>query len=113
MSEDTLKNNGRDETNQPTHEVSNLVRREIQGPLMACLLAGFIREIGYDKAIDAASAAIQMDALNAGKTLAGKYGGNTIKELLRVIREGWAEENALVYEILEETEQMLSTIVWG
>jgi hypothetical protein len=108
MSAENSKNKGRDGTNQTTREISNLVRREIQAPVMACLLAGFIREIGYDKAMDAASAAIQMDAENAGKTMAGKYGGNTIKELLRVIREGWAEENALVYEILEETEQILS-----
>lgn len=55
-----------------------------------------------------ASAAIQRDAINVGKKLAGKFGGTTVKELHRVISEVWAEENALVFSILEETDRRLS-----
>ncbi len=95
-------------TEQPALEISNLKRREIQSPLIACLMRGFISEIGYEKAIEVASAAIQKDAIIAGKIMAGKYGGNTIKELVQVLREVWAEENALEYTVLEETSQRLS-----
>ncbi|MCX6035720.1 MAG: L-2-amino-thiazoline-4-carboxylic acid hydrolase [Chloroflexi bacterium] len=108
MSEDNSNHIGSKKTNQPALEISNLKRREIQSPLMACLLAGFISEVGYDKAMEVASAAIQMDAMRVGKTMAEKYGGNTIKVLHRVISEVWAEENALVFSILEETCQSLS-----
>ena len=88
-------------------EISTIKRREIQAPVFADLMRGFISEVGYDKAMEVASAMIQKDAIESGKIMAGKYGGNTIKELARVLREGWAEENALEFTILEETEQRL------
>jgi hypothetical protein len=89
-------------------EISNLKRREIQAPPLACLLDGFIREMGHDKALEIASLSIQGDATKVGKLMAGKYGGNGIQELLRVIREIWAEDNALEFTILESTDQKLS-----
>jgi hypothetical protein len=108
MNEDNLNHIGSTETNSPTLEISNLKRREIQSPLIACILAEFISELGYDKAMEVASAAIQKDAMQVGKTMAEKYGGNTIKVLHRFISEVWAEKNALVFSVLEETEQRLS-----
>ena len=107
MSEEILDRSGSKKTDEPELEISTLKLREIQAPLMACLLAGFINELGYDKAMEVASAAIQSDAMRVGKTMAGKYGGNTIKFLHRVIREVWTEENALEFSVLEETDQRL------
>ena len=44
----------------------------------------------------------------AGKLMAGNYGGNSMNELLRVVREIWAEENGLEFTILEATDHRLS-----
>ena len=98
---------GEETLDQPALKISTLKRREIQSPLLACLLEGFIGEIGYEKAMQVASAAIQKDAAQAGKMMAEKYGGNSITELIRMVREVWAEENALEFTILEETSQTL------
>jgi len=92
---------------QPALEISTLKRREIQSPLIASLLRAFISEIGYDKAMVVASAAIQNDAIEVGKRLA-ENGGNTMQDLLRVIRDIWAAENALEFTVLEVTDQRLS-----
>jgi len=94
-------------TDQPAFEINTLERREIQSPLIASLLRGFINEIGYAKAMEIASAAIQNDAIQVGKRMA-ENGGNTMQDLLRVIRESWAAENALEFTVLEETDQRLS-----
>ncbi len=40
--------------------------------------------------------------------MAERVGGNTMADLLRVVREIWAEEGALEFDVLEETEQRLS-----
>jgi predicted hydrocarbon binding protein len=96
------------DTCHPTIEPSTLKRREIQAPIIAGLLHGFIDEIGYDKGMDIAAAAIQKDASIAGKIMAEKYGGNSMKELVRVVKEAWAAENALGITVLEETDQRLS-----
>ncbi len=91
----------------PAPVISTLKRREIQSPLLACMLDGFIKEIGYKKAMQVASAAIQQDAAKAGKMMAEKYGGNSFKELIRMVSEVWAEEGALEFSVLEETSQTL------
>ena len=95
-------------TDQPTLEISHLKRREIQAPIAACLIRGFARVMSQDKAVEVATAAIKADATMAGRIMAEKYGGNTMKELGRVIREVWAEDDAMIISILEETEQKLS-----
>jgi hypothetical protein len=64
--------------------------------------------MGIDKALEAATAAVQADALKAGKAMAEGYGGNSMKVLARVVREVWAEDDAMTIHILEETEQNLS-----
>ena len=39
------------EKKPPTREISALERREIQAPIMVSLIGGFIRELGYEKAM--------------------------------------------------------------
>ena len=95
-------------TDQPTLEISHLQRREIQAPIAACLIRGFARVMGQDKAIEVATAAVQEDAMMAGKIMAEKYGGNSMKELGRIVREVWAEDDAMTIHVLEETDQELT-----
>jgi hypothetical protein len=92
----------------PTVEISNLQKRAIQAPLMACLLKEYIEELGYDRAMQVASTAIQRDAAQAGLMMAEKYGGNSFKELRRIVSEVWAGEGALEFTVLEESGQKLS-----
>jgi hypothetical protein len=99
---------GEDNLDRPALKISTLDRREIQSPLLACLLDGFISELGYEKAIEIACAAIQQDATQAGKMMAEKFGGNSFTELIQVVREVWAEEGALEFTVLEETGEKLS-----
>ena len=108
MSEQRANHREKIGSNPPAHKISTLERREVQAPLMACLIEAFIRELGNATAMQVASAAIQADAREAGKTMASKFGGNTTQELLQIVRQVWAEEDALVYEILEQTDQRLS-----
>ena len=70
---------------QPTLEISHLKRREIQAPVAAYLIRGFASVMGQDKAVEVATAAVQADAMMAGRIMAEKYGGNTMKELGRVV----------------------------
>jgi hypothetical protein len=95
-------------TDRHTLEINHLRRREIQAPIAACLIRGFAAVMGQDKALEAATAAVQADAVKAGKMMAGKYGGNAIKELSRIVREVWAEDDAMSIRVLEETEQNFS-----
>jgi hypothetical protein len=87
--------------------ISNLDRREIQASFFASLIRGYINELGYDKAMELAATAIREDAMQAGRSMAGKYGGNTLSELLRMIRDVWAEGDSLEFDILEHTNQVL------
>ncbi len=64
--------------------------------------------MGLDRAIEVATAAVQADAMAAGEMMAEKYGGNTIQELARLVREIWAEGDAMTIRFLEETQERLS-----
>ncbi len=88
--------------------INNLVRREIQTPVAVRLLRGFVEALGYERAMQIASAAIREDGRLAGQSMAERYGGNSMADLLRMVREVWAEDGALEFDILEETEQRLS-----
>jgi hypothetical protein len=89
-------------------EISHLQRREIQAPVAACLIRAFASQIGLDRAIEVATAAIRADAMEAGKAMAGQFDGNSMEELARVVREVWAEDDAMVIDNLEETEHSLN-----
>ncbi|MGA2504112.1 MAG: L-2-amino-thiazoline-4-carboxylic acid hydrolase [Anaerolineales bacterium] len=108
MSEDDVSHRNRNKSNHSTREISTLERREIQAPLLVSLINGFTRELGQEKAMQVATVAIRTDAREIGKTMAGKYGGNSTRELLQVVRQIWAEDDALGYDILEQTDQRLS-----
>ncbi len=95
-------------TDQHPLEINHLKRREIQAPIAACLIRGFATVMGHDKALETATAAVQADAVKAGKIMAEKYGGNAIKELSCIVREVWAEDDAMSIRVLEETELTLS-----
>ena len=88
--------------------ISNLQRREIQAPLAVCLIREFTNEVGRERAMAAASSAVQKDATQAGRLQAEKYGGNSLSDLLRLVREVWAEQDALEFTLLEHTGQKLS-----
>ena len=93
---------------QPPLLISHLMRREIQAPIAACIIREFIKVFGYEKAMEAATGAIQADALEAGRMTAEKFGVNSLRELGRVVREVWCEDNALVIRMLEESDERLS-----
>ena len=93
---------------QPEPVITNLMRREIQAPVAACLIRGFAAVMGHDKAVETASISIGGDAFATGKNMAEKFGGNSIKELGRVLRELWAGDGALEFRILEENERTLN-----
>ncbi len=86
---------------------SHLQRREIQAPIAACLIHGFAKELGLDKASEVAAAAIREDAKKSGQAMAGQLGINTLAALNRVVQEIWAEGGAVTIHMLEETDQKL------
>jgi len=96
------------DTDQPPPLISHLRRREIQAPIAACLIRGLAKVIGHDKAVEAASEAVQADAMMAGKAMAKEHGGNTMKHLARVVRHVWAEDDAMTIRFLEESEHTLN-----
>ena len=97
-----------EDTSRPTFEISHLERRQIQAPIAACLIRGFAKVMGQDKAVEIATAAVQADATVAGGLMAKEYGGNGMKELGRIVREVWAEDDAMTIRVLEETDQELA-----
>ena len=97
-----------EQSDQGSYEISTLKRREIQSPLFASLIRGFINKVGYIKALEVTSAAIEQDAILGGKMMAEKFGGNSMREMVQILKEVWAGEDALEYSILEQTNQRLS-----
>lgn len=93
---------------QQEQKISHLKQREIQAPVAACLIRGFTGLLGQEKALEVATAAIQANALIAGKVTANIYGGNTIDHLGRFVREVWAEDGAMIIDFLQETDHILS-----
>jgi hypothetical protein len=108
MSRDKKRSPDSQGAHQTPPAISHLMRREIQAPIAACLIGGFASVLGHDKAVEAATSAIQADALTAGRMMADKFGGNTLKELGRVVREMWSEDDAIVISMLEESDKLLS-----
>jgi hypothetical protein len=89
-------------------QISTIKRRELQAPLLVELIRGFAVEIGYEKAMQIAARAVEQDAIQSGKMMAEKYGGNGMQELMRVLTEGWAEDGALEYNVLVQTDRVLN-----
>ncbi len=108
MKQEDLDQSKDEDKNFPSREISTLERREIQAPLMVSLIKEFARQLGDEKAMQVASAAIRSDARAAGKAMAEKFGGNSTQELLQVVEQIWAQDGALSFEILEKTDGSLS-----
>jgi hypothetical protein len=94
--------------NQQLYEISHLKLRGIQAPIAVCLIKEFANALGFDKALEVATAAIQSDALIFGKLMAKTCGGNSLEDLARLVREVWSKDNAMTVKFLEETERSLS-----
>lgn len=92
---------------EPTARPSHLQCREIQAPVAACLIRAFSSVLGPEEALEVASAAIQADARTAGRYAAELYGRNDMAALAWLVREVWAEDEAMALRFLLETERDL------
>ena len=88
--------------------INHLLRREVQAPIAACLIKEFAKTLGNDKAVEIAAAAIRADAAASGKSMAEKCQGPVLPCLGQIVRQVWAENDALVVRMLEETDRKLS-----
>jgi hypothetical protein len=87
--------------------ISNLQKREIQVPLAVCLIKGFAVALGQERALELALDAVQKDALETGRLASQKSGDNSLKGLLRIVKEAWAAGEALHLEVLESSNHLL------
>jgi len=88
-------------------DISHLLCREIQAPLVSALIQGFVREIGENKALTIAQAVIREDAVLSGKALAEEYSGNSLEVLLKIVEEVWAKDETMEIKHIKITEQTL------
>ena len=88
-------------------KITHLMHREIQAPIVSSLIKAFANEIGYDNAIEIVKQVIREDAILSGRTLAEKYGGDTLRELSKIVNEVWANNNAMKIKIIREDEDEL------
>jgi L-2-amino-thiazoline-4-carboxylic acid hydrolase len=95
-------------SNKQPFEITHLQLRGIQAPIAVCLIKEFAKSVGFDKALEIATAAIQADALMAGNAMAKKHGSNTLKDMARLVREVWSKDDAMTVKFLEETDLNLS-----
>lgn len=87
--------------------VTHLMRREIQAPIVSALINGFAEEFGTEKTLALAKEIICNDAVLAGKTLAEKYSGNSLKHLLEIVEEIWAQDGTMEVRNLSLSEDSL------
>jgi hypothetical protein len=76
-------------------QISHQLYREIQAPLAAALIKGYAKEIGDEKALAIAKKVICEDAISSGQVLAQKYAGNSLEDLLTIVKEFWAKDGNL------------------
>ena len=88
-------------------EISHLLCREIQAPIVTALIKGFAREIGYNEALVIAKEVIREDAVLSGKSLAEKYSGNSLEDLLKIVEEVWAKDETMEIENIKINENEL------
>jgi len=89
-------------------KITHLKYREIQAPIVSSLIKAFVSKIGYDKAMEIVKQVVREDAILSGRTLADKYGGNTLRELSKIVRKVWANDEALKIKMIKEDEGELS-----
>ena len=88
-------------------EITHLKCREIQAPIVSSLIKAFVNKIGYDNTMEIVKQVVREDAILSGKALADKYGGNTLKELSKIVREVWASDESLKIKMMKEDEAEL------
>ena len=89
-------------------ELTHIQKREIQAPIAKTILEGFIDHFGKTEVIKVLNNIIEKDAQKSGKEVAHLFGGNSMKDLAKVVREVWAEDNAMEMDFLEESDNKLS-----
>lgn len=89
-------------------ELTHIKKREIQAPLLKVLLEGFIEHFGEDKILPILKKIIEEDAFNSGIELAKFVGGNSMKDLALIVRDIWAEDDAMKIDYVEENDDILS-----
>ena len=89
------------------NKITHLKCREIQAPLVSSLIKAFADKMGYDKAMEIVKQVVKEDAILSGKTLANKYGGNTLRELSKLVNEVWASDEAMEIKIIKEDKDEL------
>lgn len=89
-------------------DISHLLRREIQTPLVAALIKGYEENIGQEKARKIAQAVIDRDAALSGRTLAKDYSGNTLAVMLDIVQNYWAKDGTMIIENINLDETTLS-----
>ena len=95
------------DTKESITEISHLLCREIQAPIVSALIKGFAREIGYNEALVIAKEVIREDAVLSGKSLAEKYSGNSLEDLLKIVEEVWAKDETMEIENIKINENEL------
>lgn len=90
------------------NEISHILKREIQAPLLKTILLGFMDDFGKDAVLATLAKIIKEDARRSGKELAKAMKGNSMNDLATVVREIWAEDDAIRLEFLEESDDKLS-----
>jgi len=88
-------------------KITHLMRREIQAPIISSLIKAFVNKIGYDNTMEIVRQVVREDAILSGRILADKYGGNTLRELSKIVREVWANDEALKIKMIKEDEDEL------
>ncbi|MHA2105164.1 MAG: L-2-amino-thiazoline-4-carboxylic acid hydrolase [Candidatus Hodarchaeales archaeon] len=89
-------------------ELTHIKKREIQAPIAKSLLEGFSEHFGKDQIIPVLNHIIEKDAKESGAKMVSLVGGNSMEDLAKVIRDIWAEDNAMEMDFLEETDSHLS-----
>jgi hypothetical protein len=90
-----------------TVSVTHLMCREIQAPIVSALIKGFSEEFGTEKTQALAKEIICRDAILSGKTLAEKYSGNSLNELLKIVEEVWAKDGTMEIKNLSLSQDSL------
>ncbi len=96
------------EDKEKTAQISHLLRREIQAPLISALIKGFEEEFGSERTQAVAKEIICKDAALSGKMLSGVYSGNSLKELLKIVEEVWAEDGTMEIKNVKLSQDSLS-----
>lgn len=94
-------------TGEPEFKLSHVKRREIQAEMAALLIEAFTQAVGREKTMEIVTKAIAEDAVLSGRKLAARYSGNTMEVLSRIVKEVWAEDDAMKMTIISETDDEL------